>query len=169
VSDTPARDRSAQALREEFDRAFAEAPRERERDRVAVLAIRVGTEPAAVQVLETSGLIAAPRIAPLPSRRRELLGLVGLRGAVLPVYSLARLLAYPGGSEEPRWMIIAGTADRVALAFEGFEGHALVPLGDLHPVPADARTGAHVRQAVAVRGETRPLLSIPSLWRTITS
>src|SRR5512141_2494005 len=107
----------AEALRAEFDAAFgrsaATAP-----DTVALLAIRIGVAPFAVRVLEAGGLVQVSAVVPVPSRRPEVLGVAGLRGDLLPVYGLARMvLGMP--DDAPRWLILAGTAERVGFAFSG--------------------------------------------------
>ncbi len=158
----------AQALREAFDAAFAvpaEGPR---RDEVALLALRVGTEPFAMRVLEATGILAARPLSFVPSRRRELLGVAGLRGNVVPVYSVARLLGGADEAETPRFLVLAaaGGEERVALAFSGFDGHLRVRPTALAAAPERAR--AHVRELVRLEGEARPVLSVPSLVRAIT-
>jgi purine-binding chemotaxis protein CheW len=170
MSDDPTSrgDGALEALRAEFDGAFARAPAARPGE-VSLLALRAGGEPVAVRVLDVAGLLPAGRVAPVPSRRAELLGVAGLRGTILPVYALARLLGRP--ADEARWMLLAATdaggLERVAFACEGFEGHVTVPAADVH-----AATGggvrAHVAAVVRVGGGFRPLLHVPSLVRAVT-
>lgn len=155
--------RTAEALRAEFDAGFARPAGAPARDEVRLLALRVAGEPMAVRVLETAGLIAAPRIEPVPSGRGELLGICGVRGQLVPVFSLARLL----GREEdaaPRWIVLAAAgADRVGLAVAAFERHLVVPAADLR---APERAGA--AEVLHAGGEVRSVLSIPAIVRVIT-
>ena len=164
MNDAP---RSARALRDAFDAAFAAPARERVRDEVALLAIRVGGESAALRVEEVAGLIPARPLAAVPSRRPELLGVAGLRGAVLPVYGLARLL---GRTEvEPsRWFALAAIGageERVALAFASFDGHVTVRSAELRESAGNA--GPHVAGIAHLRGAARPVIGVPSLVRAI--
>jgi purine-binding chemotaxis protein CheW len=164
LSGEPRGGRGAAGLREEFDASFAAPPRADREDLVALLAIRVGAEPVALRVLETAGLLPARRIVPVPGRRPELLGVSGLRGAVLPVFSLARLLGR-GDADEPRWMVLAGDGARVGLAFSAFDGHLLVPAG----VVAAAEPGrGHVAGVARLQDGLRAVLSVPSIVRAIT-
>lgn len=158
---------AAEELRRRFDAAFAERPAEGRDEVVALLALRVGGEPVAIRVLETGGLVPARRIVPVPSRRPELLGISGLRGAVVPVYGLARLLGR-GEEAEPRWIVLAGGEERVGLAVAAFERHLVVPARDLRPAEHATDPRAHVREILHAAGAPRPVLSVPSLLRAIT-
>jgi chemotaxis signal transduction protein len=154
---------SAEALRVEFDAAFARPARPPEQDVVALLALRVGGEPVAIRVAETAGLVAARRIEPVPSRRAELLGICGVRGQIVPVFSLARLLGRVEEGE-PRWIVLVGTgAERIGLSAAEFERHLRVPTAEIRPAAPGG--GADVLHA---DGEARPILSIQAIWRDIT-
>jgi purine-binding chemotaxis protein CheW len=164
VSSTPS-DRGAAALREAFDASFAAAPEDARREQVALLRLRAGGEELALRVLETGGLVALGRLTPLPARRPEVLGLTGLRGGLLPVLDLARLLRLPGQGA-PRWMVLAGSGEeRVGLAFDEFQGHARVLPGELHAAPASPRL--HLREVVELHGRPVPVLAIPSLLHAV--
>jgi purine-binding chemotaxis protein CheW len=163
---TPADGATWRSLRDEFDAAFAAPPPAGRLDLVALLAIRVGTESMAVRVMEIAGLIATRKIVSIPSRRPELLGITGLRGAVLPVFSLARLLGIPDAGPAPRWLALAGVEEPVALAFLELESHVVVSTADLRPASSGAL--AHVREVVVLQGQTRPVLGVTSLVRSIT-
>lgn len=153
----------AAALREAFDRGFAEPPREPGDDRVALLALVAGQEQVAVRVLEAAGLLPARPIVAVPSRRPELLGVAGVRGAVVPIWSAARLLGRADGGP-PAWIVLAGAGERVGLAFEAFEGHLLVAPSVLAAAPG----GSHVAGALHAGDAVRPILSVPSLLAAIT-
>lgn len=161
------RDRtSAEALRRAFDAAFA-APVARGRDaRVALLAVRVGGEPMALRVLELAGLVQARRIVAVPSRRPELLGVSGLRGAVVSIYGLARLVGRADDGE-PRWIALAGGGDGIGLAVATLEGHLLVRPEELSPVAPGGEARPHVREILRQDPGARPVLSVPSLVRAI--
>jgi purine-binding chemotaxis protein CheW len=153
---------SAAALRAEFDAAFARPAQAPAEDQVRLLAFRVGGEPVAIRVLETAGLVAARRIEPVPSRRPELLGVCGVRGQIVPVFSLARLL---GRAEDaaPRWIVLAAAgAERVGLSAAVFERHLVVPVAEIRPAAPGG--GADVLHA---GGEARPVVSIPAIVRDI--
>jgi purine-binding chemotaxis protein CheW len=160
---------AAGALRTAFDAAFALPARAPARDGVPLLALRVAGEPVAVRVLETCGLMPARRIVPVPARRAELLGLSGIRGAAVPIYSLARLLGR-GDDGEPRWIVLAAAsgAERVGLAVATFERHLVAAAQDLRPA-SDPAGRAHAPELLHAGGGAWPVLSVPSLVRAITS
>jgi chemotaxis signal transduction protein len=159
---------AAAELRRAFDAAFAAAPREARGDAVSLLAIRVGSDPYALRVLEVAGLLQPKCIVQVPSRRAELLGLMGLRGAVVPVYSLARLLGRGAEAEEPRWAVLCGAEDRVAVAFGAFEGHVEVAAGELVTAAEGGAAREHVAHLANAGGALRPVLSLESILRAIT-
>jgi chemotaxis signal transduction protein len=168
VSDDDRGTGTADELRQAFDAAFAAPLRDGRSLAVALLAIRVGADPYALRVLEAGGLVQLRAIVPVPSRRTELLGVMGLRGAVVPVYSLARLLGHSAQPEEPRWAALCGGEERVALAFAAFEGRLQVPAGELGAPPAERGALEHVAHLATVGGAPRPVLSLPSILRAIT-
>lgn len=160
---------SADALRAAFDAAFARPARAPDADTVALLAIRVAGAPMAVRVLETAGLMQVRPIVPVPGRRPELLGVSGVRGALVPVYSLARLLGR-GDDDPPRWLVLAATGggERVGLAVATFERHLVSPAGDLRPATASGPGEPHAPELLVADGAVRPVLSVASLLKKIT-
>jgi chemotaxis signal transduction protein len=158
---------AAAELGRAFDATFAAPPRDARPDEVALLAIRVGSDPYALRLLDARGLLQLRGVVPVPSRRAELLGVTGLRGAVVPVYSLARLLGRGAGDEDPRWAVLCGAEERVAVAFGAFEGHVAAAAKDL--VAADGGAAReHVTHLASAAGALRPLLSLDSILRAIT-
>ena len=159
---------TAGQLRAAFDTAFARPLEAPARDTVALLALRAGGEPVAVRVLETAGLMAARLVVPVPSPRPELLGVSGIRGAVVPISSLARLL---GGADDgaPRWIVLAAAGgERVGLAVAAFERHLVVPAARLRPAAGAGGVAGHAPELLQGEGAATPVLSVPSLVREIT-
>jgi hypothetical protein len=99
---------SATTLARAFDATFA-APADTEVEEAeSLLGIRVAGDPYAIPVGDIVGLAASGRIVPVPSRAPALLGLAGVRGRALPVYSLATLLGYPHAGEPVPWLVLCG-------------------------------------------------------------
>jgi len=157
--------RDAAAVRAEFDAAFArrEAPPE---PTAALLAVRVGSEPLALRVLDVAGLVPIRHVMAVPSRRPELLGVVGLRGEVVPLFGLARLV-HGRPDESPRWMVLAGGSERVAFAFTTFDGHLRVPVAELRSAPGEPSV-RHVRE-LYTGSPPRPVLDMSSLVAAATA
>jgi chemotaxis signal transduction protein len=116
-------------------------------------------------------LYADRRIVAVPSPVVELLGIVGLRGTMLPVYDLAALLRYPP-AVSPRWIVLAGGSQQpIGFAFDGFDAHVQVTEASL--VGSEDREASvvvarqHVRGNVRVAGTLRLLIQIASVVETI--
>ena len=86
---------AAAALRLSFDELFTRPVVEVDGAREGALTVRVGGDPHVVRTAEIVGLHARPQILRVPSPSQALLGIVGLRGVIVPVFDLAVLLGYP--------------------------------------------------------------------------
>ncbi|HXU69702.1 MAG TPA: chemotaxis protein CheW [Polyangia bacterium] len=145
------------ALRHAFDEAFRRAAHELADDRARLLRLRVGGDAYAFRLDEIASFAAARRIVPLASAVPGLLGLAGLRGTLVPVYSLAALLGRAADDEAPRWFVLCGGAEPVALAFARFEGYVETARGEL--------------RGSVVQLDRRPhtLISIPTLLASMSA
>jgi hypothetical protein len=159
----PIEDRAA-AMREAFDRGFAQ-PRAVDRpDSDRLLALAVGGDPYALRMEEIATLAVDRRITPLPSPVPELAGIVGLRGVILPVYDLARLLGYPAAAQA-RWLAVLSAAP-IAVAFAGFDGY-VVRTGGSIAFEAAASESRHVRVIARAPDFVRPVISLGSVLDAI--
>jgi purine-binding chemotaxis protein CheW len=161
---------SAAALRRLFDGSFA-VPAALKAERLEnLLAIRVGGDPYALRLSEVGGLYADIRIVPVPSPSAQLLGIVGLRGMMAPVYDLATLLRYAPATG-PRWMVLAGAPEPMGFAFETFEAHLQVAeeslTGGANENLESAATRQHVYGAVRAAGALRPIIRMASVMKLI--
>jgi chemotaxis signal transduction protein len=111
-------------MRRLFDESFARALPEQIKAPEPMLAILLGGERFALRVHEIAGLtMSREKIVQVPSRHPELLGLTGIRGVVVPVFSLARLLGFESEPGAAPWLVFCGERQSpIALAFEGMEG-----------------------------------------------
>jgi chemotaxis signal transduction protein len=156
---------AAEALRKQFDAAFAEPFAERTADVASFLAIRIDADEYALRVEEIRGFAAARKIVPVPSGVHALLGLAGIRGAVVPVFSLRALMGYTGGDERPRWFVLGGGAVPIALAFEDFDGYLELPVSDVRPAGEPGRT--FVREVLRIGDALRGVIALASMAKTI--
>jgi len=154
--------RQASQLRRAFDRSFADPPRETAADMEDFLAIRIAAAPFALPLREVTGLFADKHISPVPSGVRELLGIAGFRGTIVPIYDLGALLGY-APSSAPRWLAIAAKAP-VALAFDALDGHLRLSR-DAIATDAQARQ-RHVRES-ACAPQPRPIIRLASVLDAI--
>ena len=111
-----------------------------------LLAIRVAGDPYAIRLREIAGMVAGRRVIPVPAIPLDLLGLAGLRGGVVPVFGLASILGYGQAPGSPRWMILCGAEEPIALAFSDFEGYLRLPKSSLQV----ANTEAGVRTVINI-------------------
>jgi chemotaxis signal transduction protein len=157
---------TAAALRRLFDETFA-APAASGSERLQdLLAIRTGSDPYALRLSEIAGLHADLKIVPVPSPAALLLGIVGIRGTMAPIYDLAGLLGYPAVAN-PRWIVFARGRQAVGFGFEDFESHLQV--SDALLVQSEGEVagivvaGQHLRGTVRVGGVLRPIIHMASI------
>jgi chemotaxis signal transduction protein len=161
---------TAAALRTQFDERFAAAAASMSERLEGLLAIRVGADPYALRLSEIVGLHADVKIVPVPSPVAQLLGIVGLRGMMAPVYDLAALLGYPPAAS-PRWMVLAGASQSMGLAFDAFEAHLQVSEASVANGEGEGAGGGasrqHMRGTVRAAGALRPIIHMASVVELI--
>jgi chemotaxis signal transduction protein len=116
----------AQVLRLAFDRSFAEPRTAPIEDVEHIIVVRLAGDAYAIRLREISGLVAKPFIVSVPSRTHGLIGLVGLRGEIVPIFDLASRLGQNEESRTPSWMAVCDgndTTGRVGLGFSTLEGY----------------------------------------------
>jgi len=86
----------AAALRQEFDRSFADPPLIDVAAKEDLLAIRLATQEFAIRLSEIAGLFADKKITPVPSANSALLGITGF------VAPSCRSTTFKGCSAWPR-------------------------------------------------------------------
>jgi chemotaxis signal transduction protein len=167
VSDAPrAVSGIAAELRRDFDAAFGALPATRGAALASFLTVKVGDDAYALRIQETSGLAAARKIVPLPGVSSALLGLAGIRGLVVPVFSLASAMGYSGG-DAPRWFVLCGGADPIAFAFAAFDGYLELPVSEVRSVDERETGRAHVREVFRARGELRGVIALASVTKAV--
>ncbi len=153
------------ALRGAFDSAFASPHPERERDVLGVLAVRIAGRPMAMRAHELRGLVARRKVMPLPGAELPLLGIVGLRGRAVPVFTLAPFVGSQPIAEEWKWLALAGGDATVALAFEELDAYVRLSGPEITPLE---RPEPHIAGVVRVAGEVRPTLDILSIVASLS-
>jgi chemotaxis signal transduction protein len=149
-------------IRASFDNAFALPPSEATAASIGLLAIRVGSDGYAIRMTELSDVQGVRKVVPLPGARPEMIGLAGIRGRLVPVYSLAALL----GQATPAswtWLAICGTEQPLGLTFDDLEGYVSASPGDLVPAAEVERSGGHIRELLRKDGATTMVVSTTSI------
>jgi chemotaxis signal transduction protein len=161
---------TAAELRRHFDESFAAPAASMTQPLEDFLAIRVGSDPFAFRLSEIAGLHVGVKIVPVPSPAVPLLGIVGIRGMMAPIYDLAALLRYPP-SVNPRWFVIARAPQPVGFAFEAFESHLQVEPASLasgnHQDVGTGEAGRHLCGTVRAAGALRPIIHLASMLEMI--
>ena len=156
---------NAAEMRQAFDRAFSEAPYREAARFDDFLAIRLGADRHVLALADVARLLPLKTVTRLPSVIRELLGIVGIAGAIVPVYDLRALLGY-SATEPPRWIVIPA-AMSVGLAFDGFDGQFRHPREAI--AEAAAAEAPQPRGVLRTAGESRPIVPVASILATIKS
>jgi len=148
-----------EALRRSFDAAFAELPREAETGGELFLAIRAGGEPYAIRLRDIQGVFECRKVVALPCSPPGLAGITSIRGRLYGVHVLSSLLGRSPLGERPRWLLIAGGEEPIALSIESIEACIEVRQDDL--VLTEGRE--FVREMVTRRGRGYGILMLEAL------
>jgi chemotaxis signal transduction protein len=160
VKPTPAIDQRVLALREAFDRTFAQPRASHRAAPHHVLLVQVDDAPYALRATDAIALARDRKIVPVPSGMPALLGLCGFRGDALPVFSLARLLGH--AQKHARWIAVcARGAEHVGLAFDVLDGYLALESDALHPL--EPRPHPHIAASVRTDTTTRALIDVPAI------
>jgi purine-binding chemotaxis protein CheW len=132
-----------------------------------LLSIRVSGDPYAIRVTEISGLASDRKVVVFPSCIPELLGLAGIRGGLVSVYSLAALLGYGREADQARWLVLCGVEEQIGLAFSAFEGYLLIHSTQVYATDQRDAARAHVKHVLRSPDLVCPVLSIPNILELI--
>jgi chemotaxis signal transduction protein len=155
----------ARVLAEAFDRSFSVPARVHEVEGRAALAIHVGGDPYLLLLEGLSSVSRSPKIVPLPTGPGSdaQLGIAGIGGALVGVFSLPALLGYDIAPSRLAWLAVSAGRRPVALAFESLDGQTAIPPASIAAAPPGTRR--HVAGFVRVADESaaRGLLDLGSL------
>jgi chemotaxis signal transduction protein len=155
-------------LRNTFDRARAIPLSTGAIEQVeSLLSVRVAGDPYAIRVSEISGLANDRKVVAFPSSIPELLGVAGIRGGLVSVYSLAALLGYGREAGQARWLVLCGAEESVGLAFSDFEGYFTVPLTQVYATDQRDAARAGVKHVLRAAEMVCAIVSIPDLLELI--
>jgi purine-binding chemotaxis protein CheW len=116
----------AELLRKNFDDTFAHAPAVAS-PQAEMLVFSVGGSDRAVRLGQIASVSRNPGTVAIPARAEAFLGVAGMRGAVVPVFSLAELLGVPDTGSDWLLMVRGGTTqETIAFACEAIRGYVRV-------------------------------------------
>jgi purine-binding chemotaxis protein CheW len=152
-------------LRRDFDRLFASPHPGPSEKRENLLSIQLSGDLYGLRAREIAGVLRAGPLVTLPSRSPGLMGVVGYRGTILPVYGLATLLGYEQTRRAPRWLALCGERGTLALAFEELEGYVPVPAASFYAPDRSSRN--YVDRFARIEETVRAIISVPAILGAI--
>lgn len=142
-----------QRLREEFDGAFAAPRPPRRATRLRVLMVRVGATRLALRLQDVGGLHKDRPLVAVPGGAPGLLGLAGVRGRLVAVFSLASLLGLTAASEPLPYFVQCAARPAMGLAFARLEAWRELDSRELKSAAAgDRHIGPYFSDGSASRG-----------------
>jgi purine-binding chemotaxis protein CheW len=161
IEASQADDRAA-LLRAEFDRGFAAPPLAASEAGERLLIVGIAGDRVLLRLRDIGGLFADRRIVAVPRANAALIGIVGLRGAILPVYALGVVLGYPPAERVPRWLVTAAAVP-LAFAVDHVDRHIEIALNQIVPRGDADRARGHLREAAMVGRDTLSIVDLPSI------
>lgn len=156
---------SAEQLREVFDQSFTRAVGTSAARWQDFLQIRLDGHVHVLLLDEVSCLQPLNWMTPIPGPLPALIGIIGHKGEILPLYDL-RILLGRSATVAPRWMVVSRQTN-VALAFDAFDKHLRHP-DEAVAQPAGAQAaGDHIRTHLQADGQNWPIVSLVSVGNSI--
>ena len=133
--------------------------------------VMLGGRPFAVDVADAREVVVLDATTPVPGAPPAVLGVMNLRGNVLPVVEARPLLGLPVHNRRDRALVVADGDQRAAVVIEGVLG--LTALEDVQPQPAGegdlrswagssrARPGGHIARRPRPAGGDSAGVDIP--------
>jgi chemotaxis signal transduction protein len=167
MSELEALENRAAALRHAFDQSFAAAPPQDAEAVEDLLVVRVAGDPYAIRLREITGIVTKRPVVPFPTTRGDVLGITGIRGNLVPVFSLASLLGYDQAADATQWMVLCALDEPVALAVSDFEGYVRLAASAIYTDDRRRPDQQYPQEIARTDGGVRPVISIPLIVATI--
>lgn len=160
-----------QQFQREISQRATTAPEETPEATLAVLTFQLSGERYALPLTDVSEVSRPGSITPIPGLPPVVLGAVGLRGEVVPVLDLRRLLQLEPGplTSQSRLVIVQHKGAPIALQADRVEDIAVLPTAALRPPPDDVpKSRAPLLRGIAGEGtETTRLLDLTRLLEAV--
>jgi len=149
-------------MRRAFDESFAVPSVAGAIDVENVVIIEVGALKLACRIGQVKRFDADRKVVPLAGTEPALVGIAGIRGRLVPVFNLARLLGVASGGAS-RWLALCGAEDTVALAFDRLVGFVRARRDDVCALEARVGAPSHVKELLRVGTESHHILDVDSV------
>jgi chemotaxis signal transduction protein len=158
-------ERRLHELREEFDSSFARPWTAPPAQAGAIVCFTAQGGKFAAPLAALQSVARAGAIVPVPSQAPALLGITVLRARLMPVFSVAALLAMPPANSETCWLAVLRGPRAAALALDSLAGYA--DPESIRKTDTDAPL-RFITAAVSLHDEVFALLDCERLYEIIT-
>jgi chemotaxis signal transduction protein len=175
MSATPPTFDAAAYLRDEFDSTFAAPVAEPTTGSAYYVVLEVAGHAFAAPSSALARVLHGVPIVPVPSASPALLGIAGIRSALVPVFSLRSLLAealsrmaappQPAAATSDWVILCESSGNLLGLAFDRILSYQRVAPDGVFAGPAAA--AAHSAAAIRIGADLCPILDIPSLLQQL--
>ncbi len=121
-----------------------------------LLCFQVGERLFALDIMVIGEILRNQTVTPVPGAPGHVLGVVNLRGELLPAVDLGRMLGcspgQPGGDRETKLVVVRAGGRSAGLLVDAVLEVVRVPCGELKPVPGATAAGETAAVAAFQRG-----------------
>ena len=156
---------SAEQLREDFDQSFTRAVVSDATRWLDFLQIRLDDRVHVLALDEVACLQPLSWVTPIPGPLLALMGVIGHKGDIVPVYDLRIVLGY-AAILAPRWMVLC-RQPTLALAFDGFDKHVRCPDEAVARPAGGESAGDDIQMHLQLEGRNWPIVSLASVGNSI--
>ena len=121
---------------------------------------RIAGDPYAIRLRDIAGIVAARAIVSVPSAAPDFLGLVGIRGDIVPVFELSSILGYGNEADSVSWTLLCGAPETIALGFSELEGFLRLSKTHLHADQHREGARQYAHEIATTDAGDRPLIAI---------
>ncbi len=136
---------------------------------IEMLSFRLGTEEYAVMIDEVKEVLKDRDLTPVPNAPDFILGVMALRGPVLPVIDLCRRLGLPSGRRDDRSRIVVVSLndEEAGLMVDRVTGVVRISSEAVRPAPETIEHGAEFLKGIARKDDR--LFILLDIGKTITA
>ena len=156
---------SAEQLRAAFDQSFARAMVADATRWLDFLQIRLDDHVHVLALDEVACLQPLGWVTPIPGPLPALMGVIGHKGDIVPVYDLRIVLGH-SASLAPRWMVVSRQPS-LALAFDAFDKHVRYPDEAVARPTGGVVASGHIHAHLQAGGQNWPIVSLSSVGNSI--